>query len=496
MKRYSVLLVLMLVSTTCIMARPQEVFSRTYMYTRPACYNLAMYQQLWHNFVYNKKGPVYGGFEVIGYYQPSVKRAKNARYFLIERKNSLLVAGDAVTDLLVTRDIRAEWVNLPSDFQGKLSVCPEQKQGGLTLQYNQDLSQFFDLGIFKDWAFGIELPFIWVENNMNFSQFDVQCSQYDLVGTCTQPNIICAFNQPGWCFAKIPCGKQKRFDLAEIRFTLGRAMMNSETFQLASFTEVSIPTAKHPEPEYLFDPVVGNGRHFTLGGAVLTQVLLNRDYSKASWSFFLNLEGLFLVRNKQHRTFDLMNKPWSRYMLYTRKNSPPGSTVPGVNVLTLPVTVRPFGQADFSMGLRVKGPLYEFECGYNLWGHGGETVRLRSQLQAPFNKCGGGLNEFGIAGAGTITVQGQQVAASASRSTIAQREADDATFVTIKTNDIDLHSAQAGSALNHKLHFAMGLENTGEGMNAFAGFGGWIEFPQKNSPLQTWGLWFKFGGTF
>jgi hypothetical protein len=236
--------------------------------------------------------------------------------------------------------------------------------------------------------------------------------------------------------------------------------------------------------------------HVGVGGAIYLQILLNCNPEKFAWSFYANLDGTYFFRNRQMRTFDLKGKPWSRYMLYTRLNSPPGTTIPGVNVLTLDTVVRPFGFADFSMGWRINTPPFEFEFGYDIWGFGGEKLKLSSPLQSPFNRNCGGLNQFGIAGKGTIEAQGQQIAATASCSTIACQAEDDPCFVCITENDIDLCSAAAGSILNQKVHGAVGIEHIGDHTNGFAGFGFFFEFPQKNSSLATYGFWFKVGGSF
>lgn len=138
----------------------------------------------------------------------------------------------------------------------------------------------------------------------------------------------------------------------------------------------------------------------------------------------------------------------------------------------------------------------EAEVGYGIWGYGGERLELRSELNSVFNNRCQGLNEFGIAGTGTITVNGQPSHATASASTIAQRAADDATFIGITQEDIDFKSAAAGSILNHKFHAALGIQNFANRLNGFAGLGMFLEFPQKNASLKTWGMWLKVGGTF
>jgi len=193
----------------------------------------------------------------------------------------------------------------------------------------------------------------------------------------------------------------------------------------------------------------------------------------------------------------LKNKPFSRYMLYTRKNSEPGEVIPGANLLTLESIVRPYGIADFSMGWRINVAPFEFELGYDLYGFGGEKVKLRSSpIESPFNRRCGGLNEFGIAGTGTVLNNGKLIQATASNSTIDCLAADDTEFISICENDLDLCSAAAGSVLNHKIHIAAGIESLGAHTEGFAGWGVFFEFPQKNASLENWGFWLKLGAAF
>ncbi len=479
--------------TISMHAEPQEIFGRSFMLVRPASYNLTMEQHLWHNFVYTKEGPTYGGFQLIPFYQDSRKKDKTARYFLINGKNELLIAGDANTPNVLKRDIRAEWLNLPTDFHGKLLINPEQHQLGFTIMYNQDLRAFTDIEFLRDWSVGVEVPIISVENNINLQQCDMSTTGTELN---TQSTIADAFNQPSWKYAKIAKQSQTLTRPEKVKLTLGRAMMSHDFFQIASRLSVDIPIAHHQDPKYLFSPVVGLDHHIGWGGAVFMQILLNRDPKDFAWTFFLNLEGTFYFRNTQHRTYDLKGKPWSRYMLYTRRNSAPGIVIPGVNVLTLDSTVRPSGIADLSMGWRINSGIFEVELGYDIWGYGGERVELRSTLNSEFNYRCEGLNLFGVAGRGTITVDGQPSQATASASTISTQAIDDSSFVGINENDIDLCSAAAGSALNHKAHAAVGIEHMGDNMNAFGGLGVFVEYAQKNGSLATWGVWFKIGGTF
>ncbi len=213
---------LLLISSS-IRSKPQEIFGRSFMIVRPASYNLAMDQHLWHNFVYSKEGPAYGGFQLVPFYQDSRKKSKTTRYFLFDGKNELLIAGDANNNDVLQRDIRAEWVGLPTDFRGKLSLCPSQKQIGFTFMYNQDLKPITDMAFLQDWSIGIEVPIIAVENNINLQQCDMRTTGTELN---TQNNISSAFNQAAWKYAKIPNKSQTSARPEKVKITLGRAMMS------------------------------------------------------------------------------------------------------------------------------------------------------------------------------------------------------------------------------------------------------------------------------
>src|SRR3990172_3022379 len=209
MKKYLVLLSVFFVSSSIHAKR--EVFAHSFMYTKPGYYDIVMEQALWHDIEFNKKGHVRGGFQAIPFFQNSMSLDKNARYFLMNGKTELLVAGDQQTADLETRDIRAEWVNLPSTFRGFLSVNPKQQQKGCLFEYHQDLKTWFDVRFLRDMYIQIQLPVSVVKNNIHLTQTNV-INQ----GTDFTQNIIQAFNQPSWCFIRIDNCQKKKVDVAAL----------------------------------------------------------------------------------------------------------------------------------------------------------------------------------------------------------------------------------------------------------------------------------------
>jgi len=483
--------------------RGNEFTSRTFMLTRPVSQSLAADQSLWHDFIYDKhdhKDSLQSSFQLIGFYQGSICREETTKYFLFDFKSCLRVLGDqkAIDDngrLKGFRDIRAEWLGLPSDFQGAFTVDPKQKQMGVVIEFNQNLKKFSDSDLFKRFWFSAIFPLVYVQNNMNLCQFDVFNQGQD----CPK-DIVEAFRQCDWRFSKIG-GKQSRFSVTPIEIKFGGAYLSDGNNQIVQYSTILIPIGEEDENRYLFEPTVGYNGHLGYGTGVNFQFVLNRDNDFYDFCFFLNLEGVFLIRNRHYRTFDLKGKctpcgrgknPWSRYLLFNKKDGPPNLKVPGVNVLTKYVRVRPYNMVDFSIGWRVKGDNFELELGYNIWGHGAERIECIKKFK----------DEWGIAG---VSQPGDDFARSASLSTIGELKAtpeedlpadEDPVFVSICASDLDLDSAASQGALNHKFHFAGGFERKGESVDSFFGGGLYYEIPQKNSALKNWGIWVKMGGSF
>ena len=484
MKTYRILAVFACAGIFSLHADPQEVFARSYMYTRPAYQHLSTQQALFHNFIHEKKGTLRGAMQLYAIFQRSQKLDKTARYFIPNckenRKNCLLVSGDDNMADKLTRDIRAEWLGLPPNFRGTMKIDPEQEQNALVVEYNQDLGKFSDSDTFRHWWVSIAIPIVMVSNKLNLQQFDVINK-----GTASPRDIIEAFDQAAWNFGKITC-ERREVEIAEIKLRFGGSYLTTQEHQLDYYSSLIIPIGSKQNPEFLFDAITGTNGHIAINAGVNFQFLLNRDTTKYSICFFLGLEDIWQIRNAQCRTVDLKQekncvgdlrqRQWSRYMLYKRQDNP-GVNVPGVNLMTFEMVVRPYNIVDFSMGWRIKAGVAEFEIGYGVWGHDQEKIKLRTIFK-PF---------FGIAGTGNNTASG---------STINNRADDDAEFTLICPSDLDLCNGGASSALNHKVHASLGFGKLGKRQGGFFGAGFYADFPQKNSALKNWGAWAKVGGSF
>lgn len=528
-----------------------DVQSHSFMFTRPLNQQLTIDQELQEYLIYNKPHKNKAAAEITLLFQESQYFDKAINYFLFNCKTTLLVSGDAITDNLLTRDIRAEWLGLPSNFQGKMSINPEQRQCGFSLTYNQDLRSFIDDPFVDDTWFSLTLPLIAVRNKLNLRQFDVSG-----MGTSSPVDIIEAFDQQSWNYGKI-VGCRSVVRLAEINLKLGKTYLAENHYVLAYYSMLRLPTGNQQNARYLFDAVSGNNCHTGLGVGVSLQYLLTRDPVNWAVSWFVNLEDSFFCRYHEQRTFDLIKRPitsqnclcdnmtlnpaqrsqpvnqnlrhnpWTRYVQLVRNSGPlffDGSgnvsgmmTVPAVNVLTQEVRVRPFNTVEFATGMIFQHHHVGFELGYSIWGHSRERI----ELICPFPEI------YGIAGNpqkvqvnsdGNVVYNGQNqpnmvqiphsdialgtYALTASQSTISTQAPNDVNssgqfvFVPIKCSDLDRRSAAASGALNHKVHFALNFNNETPWANYAIGTGFFFDYPQHNAALKLVGFWIKGGANF
>lgn len=459
-----------------------NIFARSFMFTRPVYRNLAAQQHLWHDMVFHECDPHSTRFQVIPLYQNSIHSKRIDRYFLFNHKNVLTVKGDAViAGNPALRDIRAEWLNLPSNFMGNFTVRPKQRQFSVWFEAQQDLGPLICSSFFENLWVGVALPFQFVENDIQLTQI----AQSMNTSTHFPTNIIEALNQPSWKYAKFN-GKQKAAALAEIMLKLGARFLDRDGFQIGAYSGLVLPLHKGQNPEYIFSPFIGNDTHFGYATGVIFQIPLICGAAYADYiNFFANIESIYFFRNTQHRTMDLAYRPWTRYLLF---NSIEGTiNIPGANVLTQKVRVRPYNMIDLSTGIRLELNNFELEIGYDLWARGREKIKFTDDF--PYGK-------FGIAGDGTL-VPGTNIAATASKSTIAQQAPNDVDldgnpiFIPITKEDILTMSGGAKAAINHRGHFALGYRKAYCLVDAFIGAGGFFEYAQKNTALDTWGLWAK-----
>ena len=307
------------------------------------------------------------------------------------------------------------------------------------------------------------------------------------------------------CFGSLCCSEQKT-GVADLQFALGYRFMAGTNYNLGLKIIAKAPTGTKSTATMLFEPTIGNGAHFELGGGIAG---FCRFWEKdVDHSLMLNFEmdvtHLFTSRT-QTRLFDLNNRGcYSRYLLLKQfDESLTGTdsfTVSGLergpNVFAQNIKVSIPYQVDASILLSFQRGCWLADIGYNFWARGEE----REQEFCPSLPG----NTYGIKGTTPMCTLGTDAPdnQTANLSTISESKgfngATDGTNPTfINCADINICSALAPSARSHSVIGNITYLWNDVCHTPWIGVGTQVEFSGNgNAVLTQWQLWAKAGITF
>lgn len=189
--------------------------------------------------------------------------------------------------------------------------------------------------------------------------------------------------------------------LAEIQMAAGYNFILCPCYHLGFNFRVYAPTGNRPHAIDAFEPIVGNGKHWEVGAGFTSHYTFWESDDEES-SFGLYVDGNFthMCNATQMRTFDLIGKPNSRYMLAEQLGTPvqnlfanplqgtvSGSTVPSAqikgayapvaNLTTLKVKVNAALQADIVALLNYTSCGLSVDLGYDFWARTCENIVIK-----------------------------------------------------------------------------------------------------------------------
>ncbi len=248
-----------------------------------------------------------------------------------------------------------------------------------------------------------------------------------------------------------------------------------------------------------------------------------------------NSHSQYLFQKKQTRSFDLKNKPWSRYMevyanedqareakAITNFSRATNFATPGINVFTQKVDVTPGFSTNFNTALTYRSKGFDGEVGYNFFVRRSECVKLTCPWKegpALKHSLGFGMTNpiRDITGNKFLEQQvvGNTVALTDNGNLIPPADgADDEIDISrsdifipvvvdfyeqslIKEKDLDLQSAATPCMLIHTVYGALGYRWDDREYPVFLTYGGSYTFSRNNNAVpQRWTIWGKFGFSF
>lgn len=323
--------------------------------------------------------------------------------------NTLLIQGSQVENRN-SKAWLADYFGLSPLFESSVSFCPKIQNVILDLNWVLNLDK---------WAKGLyvklDMPITWsqwdlgmcevVKDNGSFpaTGFDAGYMAAAAVNRNVLPDTFTQamsgtttfgdMTEP-IKFGKMTQCKLSQVGIADLRGTLGYNFILKEDGHFGIYGILAAPTGNRPNAWYLFEPIVGNGKHWELGAGLSCSWIFHRCSSKSDDKYlglYLDATVSHLFKSKQCRSFDFDCKPGSRYMLLEKMgantdniNATIDSTetaadyqykrnlIPAINWSTFCVDVSIAAQADIALKLTHVKENWNFDIGYNFWARTGE----------------------------------------------------------------------------------------------------------------------------
>ncbi|MBS1988349.1 hypothetical protein JST56_05125 [Candidatus Dependentiae bacterium] len=509
---YRVALVL---AAACLMhdVHAKKVTSKTHFSTRP------QFQSASPEFIsgcrydknVTKKSSWGGHFQAVLFGGASTESDDFGTYFMPfgspSAKVSEVLVADASTTLHAEHfnilSLRAEAgmlhimrTNAVADtFKSTISLHPREWSVGLGLHYQH----LFNKQSNHPFYLSISTPILHVESDVRLQEVIINegggvAAQIPGV----QPlfgNMKDALHQEAWLYGKIDNHAHHKTGFGDIETKLGFVVAQTESIVFDLSLGLIIPTSNKQKNHFMFEPQLGNGQHVgLLGGGTFRVVLSEDDAAHWNFSYEAALTAQYLFENTQKRSFDLINKPWSRYLeMYESLAQATAAGIaganvrnlistPGINILTQDMKVEPGFNVTWNNAFVLNCCSWEFEAGYNLHAREAESVKLKNQW---------------VESAAVKKANGQGVTNSR-RDITANRTLNDgafgdgAVYIPIKATDLDLKSAAHPSVVSHTVYGAAGYRWTTCKWPFGVTYGGSYEFPSDgNKSLSRWTMWLK-----
>lgn len=429
----------------------------------------------------------YIGFYATPFFQQTNRGKKTARFFL-RNGQSCLNFHEINTNPC---DIESLWFGLESDvntnFNATFTMDPRRRTFG----------SYFNTYFVQEWGphavwLNIAFAVMRAEHDLRMCetvrQLPGPLSNFALGSIDEFTSVISALNNSTWFFGKFSPCTLKRTGVDDIQVKIGYDWFYSveNHNHVSPYIVGTIPTGKRQRSEFIFEPLVGSKNGSIGAGVNFDYDFYRNEYHAFTWLF--DVKYRFVFSADQCRSFDLcVNGDWSRYLLIVPQSQHLAAQ-PGINLFSTRARVEPRSTLDLWTALHWQWSEFNLEVGYNFWWRQKEKVCINCSIS-------NGFGIFDLAGSGGVPQSASQ--ANISQSVIGSNKApSDASFVVIRTRDLDLNSAAHPHAFSSTVYTGFGWHPTPGGYPLLLGLGGQYEFAHTNAALEQWAIWGKLGIIF
>ncbi len=410
---------------------------------------------------------VYGG--------QSTNSAALGRYFCPFNLNTLKVRAqpDIAGDYQVVGANLNIQTNVINGFESIVTFNPQQSVIGCAFNFKQEFGD-------KWWIEGT-FPIERVVTNVHMEETPI--NNGGGVDTTTGTgfgginnavgSFAAALSNPNLLYGRVD-GSQHTVGLANVEVRGGYKTINHKNFYWSTYVGILMPGGNKPQAKYLFEPIRGNGGHVAITtGSDFGFPWIEREHFTISIEGALN--GGYVFQTTQTRMIDLNNKQWGHYLAVCTQTNP---TVPdyGANFLTQDVKVSPRSYRSITLSLLVDHICaWQAEFGYQFFGRQREHIELANTWQE---------------GIGIYDFSGTAYTASARTINNNANNANDGTFITIKSADLNLASAAQPSTVSYVFYGSLAKTFDTKYPIVFAG-GASYEVGSSNENMDRWTAWLK-----
>ena len=360
----------------------------------------------------------YGTFSVAVEYTNTFRKDRLTQFLFgndLINGNTLLVQGGMVENRTSNAWL-ADYFGLPRDFESNVKFCPSIKNVIADLNFYVGLD-----GLAEGLFFRVHMPIVWTDWSLNMYECVInpgtdETGKYP-AGYMSDTEITIDHLATKFCqaisgvhtwgdvrqsmyFGIMTNCKLAKTRLSDIQAAFGWNFISNEDYHFGLSLRAAAPTGNKPEGIYLFEPIVGNGRHWELGSGITSSWIFWRSKEEKSTHIgvWMDANITHMFRSEQCRSFDFCGKPNSRYMLLEQmginadkirmvelddpnpiwdeavlaKYQYQKNLIPAINWSTFKVDVTIDVQADIVIKLGYIRDNFNVDLGYNLWVRTGE----------------------------------------------------------------------------------------------------------------------------
>jgi hypothetical protein len=350
---------------------------------------------------------------------------------------TIIISGSSIPTRNAQTDWLADYFYLPTDFQSQLTFRPRLDHILLDFNYYTDLTEWCEgLYLFIEaplehtrWRLRMDEQILsqgtdtgsyaagyFTPQSLGTNQLLTSFAEYAAgvaPGSITQavniadinaqpppavPQMTVALNPLTSALISPTTRVKTRF--ADVRADLGYVFYVNECAHAGVYLEIAAPAGNRPNGNYFFEAVAGNGHFAELGGGIQGHFDICRcSQSGNAIGFYYDFVATHLFTTHQTRTFDLLGKPFSRYMLAEKMATPTiaitGTTTaattvfsnafnPVANLSTIKVNVQTNVQLQATAMFNIAYCDWNFDVGYNFWYRSCDKIKINT-TNTPLN---------------------------------------------------------------------------------------------------------------